>query len=385
MKALKYTLLILIALLLAVRIALPFVIKSQINKKLEAADYPGHVEDVSLSVFKGALSLDGLTMTDKSGDNLKMRVGSISTDINWTGLLHKKILLSVDIQSPRLKIVLPQATDEAAKAKEEAKQKVKEKANKTAEKSLGQTLKELPNFRIDSIALHNGQVEAIYTDSKPDQHITVHDIDFEAINLTNSRAISESMFASANGNLKINSEGEGNIKMTFNPTAKVPTFTLKAQIKDLLLPELNPLFRHQVGLVVDSGTLSMFTESAAAKGAFQGYVKPVIRDLKVGNPSKGKPLKTLEKAAVQATSHLLSNSNQELSTRVPIEGRFDNPDIGLGAAVSNVLTNALTNSIRPSLEGKPTLKNVQKNAPAIKSKSKDKEKDKEKDKKDKEK
>jgi hypothetical protein len=360
----------LIVLLVIVRIALPYVLKSQINRRLHANEaYPGHLNDVSLSVFKGAVLLNGLLITDKNDQSLHVQIDQMRGDISWSALLHRKVLMTFDIQHPQLRVVLPQAQEEAKKAQEAAKEEVKKQAKKPAEKSLGQTLKELPNFRIDSIALHDGRVEIIDTESKPDQHILVHAIDFQAINLTNSRAISESLYASAAANLKINSEGEGNLKMTFNPIAKEPTFSLRTQVQDVPLQDFNPYIRHQFGLVIDSGTLSLYTEDVAAKGAFQGYVKPVIKDLKVGNPSKGKPMKTLEKTAIQATTHLLSNSNKELSTSVPIEGKFEDPNTGLGVAVMNVLGNALTNSIRPTLEGRPTLKNVRKNAPEIKEKS----------------
>src|SRR5512140_2223317 len=57
-----------LVLLVAVRIALPHVIKSQINKKLASLpDYQGHVADVDLHIYRGAYSIKGIELDKKNG------------------------------------------------------------------------------------------------------------------------------------------------------------------------------------------------------------------------------------------------------------------------------------------------------------------------------
>src|SRR4051812_4196093 len=53
----------LLVLLIAARIALPYVVKSQINARLETIPgYAGHVDNVSIHLWRGAYSLHGIAI-----------------------------------------------------------------------------------------------------------------------------------------------------------------------------------------------------------------------------------------------------------------------------------------------------------------------------------
>src|SRR5205807_773735 len=203
-RVLRYILLGLVVLLIGVRIALPFVLKSQINKKLaQSPDYNGKVRGVSVSLIKGAFELGNLDITDKQARGMRADFPRILLDISWSALLHKKILLTLDFNQPRIHVILQKAATEAEKAKEKAKQKVEEHAP-APKASFGETLRQLPHFRIDSVAIHDGQVELVDPESKPEQHIWLRAIDFGAFNLTNSKKISKSLYGSAEMNFHIN-------------------------------------------------------------------------------------------------------------------------------------------------------------------------------------
>src|SRR5512146_2493425 len=57
-----------VILLVAVRIALPYIVKSQVNKKLSSLpDYQGRVADVDLHIYRGAYSIKGIELNKKNG------------------------------------------------------------------------------------------------------------------------------------------------------------------------------------------------------------------------------------------------------------------------------------------------------------------------------
>ncbi|MGE5440293.1 MAG: hypothetical protein ACM3UR_10575, partial [Bacteroidota bacterium] len=52
---------VIVVLLVAIRIALPHVIKYEVNKKLnELPDYTGHIDDVDLHIYRGAYAINGV-------------------------------------------------------------------------------------------------------------------------------------------------------------------------------------------------------------------------------------------------------------------------------------------------------------------------------------
>jgi len=75
--------------------------------------------------------------------------------------------------------------------------------------------------------------------------------------------------------------------MKLNALAENPTFDLKAEVKIPIL-FIERFFKSLWQFDVDRGTFSLYTEIAAKGGKFKGYVKPIIKDLKVLGPKDKK-------------------------------------------------------------------------------------------------
>src|SRR4051812_12980368 len=90
--------LVLVLLLIGVRLALPYLIRSQINKKLaEIPDYKGHVDEVHLALLRGAVSLDDLTVDHRLGD-FALTNKDLDVDVSWKALLKRKLLADVNVE-----------------------------------------------------------------------------------------------------------------------------------------------------------------------------------------------------------------------------------------------------------------------------------------------
>ncbi|HKJ78584.1 MAG TPA: hypothetical protein VKA10_03570, partial [Prolixibacteraceae bacterium] len=92
-----------IGLLLAFRIALPFLVKNYVNKTLDGLDgYTGSVSDVDLNLFRGAYVIDSLNIK-MTGDTIPIPFVSIpKTDISvhWRALFDGAIVGEIIFTQP---------------------------------------------------------------------------------------------------------------------------------------------------------------------------------------------------------------------------------------------------------------------------------------------
>lgn len=138
--------------------------------------------------------------------------------------------------------------------------------------------------------------------------------------------------------------------MKLNPLAPQPTFDVNAQLTGLRLVELNDFFRSYAKVDVEGGTFNRFTEAAAADGKFKGYVKPMMKDLKILDLEDEEEglLKLMWESVVAGVSELLENQpKDQVATQIPIQGDFSNPKAGIWPSVGSLLRNAFVQALKP--------------------------------------
>src|SRR5205814_718109 len=129
----------------------------------------------------------------------------------------------------------------------------------------------------------------------------------------------------------------------------VPTFDMKAELKNLNLVKLNDFLKAYGNFEVKEGRVGIYTEFAAKNGEFGGYVKPIIKNIKVVEGTGGLKQRIWE-LFVGASSKILKNpSAQQIATKVDIQGRFDDPAINTWRAVSYLLRNAFVQALKPTI------------------------------------
>src|SRR5262245_44342324 len=99
---------ILVAMLVVVRAALPFVIKDWVNRKLVALEaYDGHVTDIDLALWRGAYAADGVRIV-KTGSNQPepfFDAERVDMSIEWRNLLHEKLVAECKLWKPRVNLI----------------------------------------------------------------------------------------------------------------------------------------------------------------------------------------------------------------------------------------------------------------------------------------
>jgi hypothetical protein len=141
---------------------------------------------------------------------------------------------------------------------------------------------------------------------------------------------------------------------TFREQRNGADFDLDVAIENASLPALNDLLRSYGKLDVAKGTFSIYSEIHVKDGRIAGYVKPLIKDVKVYDPKqdKKKPvLKKLYEKVVGGLSKILRNRpRKEVATVVDISGSIDDPNTSLWTIFVRLVSNAFVKAILPGFE-----------------------------------
>ncbi len=330
-----------VVLLVAVRIALPYIIKSQINKKLASLpEYQGRVADVDLHVYRGAYSIKGVELNKKNG-NVPVPFFSadvIDFSVEWKALFQGSLVTQISVAHPQLNFV---------------QGKSRKDSQTGADRSWQETVKDLAPFRINSFKINNGEIHFRSFTSDPQINIFMHDLNILATNLTNSEKASESKVAHIEADGLVLGNGKFKGRMDIDPFAPRPTFDMAAELTHVNLPKLNNFLMAYGKFDVERGYFSVFMECSASEGKFNGYVKPLLENLKVVSwkEEKKDPAKLLWESIVGAVTGVFKNKEEDrLATKIPISGSFDDPSPDIWATIGNLLRNAFIRAIMPGLD-----------------------------------
>src|SRR5688572_5808474 len=88
------------AVLLAARIALPWVVKKQVNDRLQSIHgYTGQVADIGIALWRGAYALEGVEIYKVSGEVRTpfVRAREIDFSVAWRDLFRGKIVSDIHV------------------------------------------------------------------------------------------------------------------------------------------------------------------------------------------------------------------------------------------------------------------------------------------------
>jgi hypothetical protein len=111
------------------------------------------------------------------------------------------------------------------------------------------------------------------------------------------------------------------------------------------------------------GNISIYTEAATKDSLVTGYVKPIIKDLKVVNweKDKDKRLKIAWEAVIGSVTWVFKNHGKDqLATKVEFEGNLKAPSTDTWEIIAQVLHNAFIQALYPSLENSVSINSVNK-------------------------
>lgn len=345
---------VLVGAIVAIRLAAPHYLLQYANRTLDGLDgYSGHIGDLDLNIWRGAYTIEDVEITKETaaGATPFVKLDQIDISLHWDALLDGALVGEIELISPTINYV---AEKKKESPEEQAREAREAELAKTGDSSWQKQVKELVPVDINRLEIRDGEIHYRDPRSEPPVDLYVQGLNGRINNLTNSEDLSEDLVATAmfkgsamNG---ANLELDGRI----DPYAKLPTFDLAVKLERLQLKQLNDFFRAYANVDVERGHISVYTEVKSEKGRFKGYVKPLVKDLRIlrWKDEEGGTLNKLWQGLVEAGTELFENDDKEqVATKIPFSGRIENPNADLGTTVLYVLKNAFIRAIDSGLEG----------------------------------
>lgn len=215
-------------------------------------------------------------------------------------------------------------------------------------------------LEINRLEFRDSRLQYIDNTSKPPVNISMTDVDVLALNLRNSYDSASVLPARIDAEATVY-DGRLDVEMKLNPLAEVPTFDMNASWKNTNLVKMNEFFQAYAKLDVNSGTFGLYTEVAAKEGNFTGYVKPLLEDVDIlgKEDRKDNILRKVWEGITGTVSEVFENQSEEtFATKIPFEGRIENPKANIFFAIMQILENAFINALQPSIDQQINLTTV---------------------------
>ena len=310
--------------LLAIRIALPFVIEKAINDRLARVEgYSGKVDDIDLQLFRGAYRIDGVSILKRTEGQLEPFFSAEIVDFSlaWGELFQGRLVSDIFLVAPRFQLT---KTNQPVDAKEEGR-------------AWQEVIEDIFPIEITHFEISRGEFAYVDSTSTPRVNISVRDLHAVATGMRNKATVESGPHPAVltaegitigDGHFKLFAQGD--------PLAAQPTFTLKVDLQDVSLVALNDFLTAYANVDVSAGKLQLFMEMDAAGGAFKGYVKPFLDNVEFKNLSdqnKGL-LKRMWEGLVSGFSSLVKNDDRDqVAARVPFSGNFGKTEVGIWSTI----------------------------------------------------
>lgn len=362
----------LIVLLIALRIALPYILLHYANKTLANMNgYYGHVNDIDVALYRGAYVLDSFYLNkvaEKSGRQTEfISARTVDLAFEWKALIKGKLVGILDFEKPTLRF-----TENVVEFKDVARDT----------SDFRQLLEDFMPVEVNRCEIRNGSIRYIDNTGSPNIDLSVTNLNGTARNLRNAYSSTEILPASIDVTGKVY-EGDMDFSMKLNPLARQPTFDLNMTLERTNLVKLNDLFQAYGNFDVNKGEFNMYAEAATRDGKFTGYVKPIIQGLDVvswkGQDRKDSFFHKIWESLVGGAAELLHNQKKDqLATKINFSGTLEDPETNTVEIVVLVLQNAFVQALRPSIDNQISMsklaKVVEKQKKGLKSLFKSKKK-----------
>lgn len=332
-----------VAVLVAVRAALPVAIQWYVNRTLDRADgYAGSVGDVDLALIRGAYQIDDVRIQKVRADVPVpfFSAETVDLSIQWGELLHGHVVGEAAFERPVLNFV---------RAPPEAGGPVT-----GTDADWNARLDALVPFGINRLEVRQGRIHYRDYQTQPQVDVRLHDVNGVARDL----AIIEEHDRKRSARLDVTASTQGHgrldLQARLDPRAEALQLDLDGMLRDVELTRLNEVFRAYLNVEVESGTLSVGTQVRTRDGRIHGYVKPLLHDVDVVDLEEELEEGLLD-AAWEATvglfGELLRNQPREqLGARIPLRGDPESPRIQTWSALASGLRNAYVDALRLHLE-----------------------------------
>ena len=220
-KFIKYSLIFIITLLIALRLALPYYLLHYVENQInQIPEYKITINDLDISLYSGSYTLKNIQLW-KINNNIPVPFYSaqrMTFSIDWHAILQRKIVAQISVEKPIINFVT------ASNNKNE---------QLTISNEWIDIVKSLYPLNINTLIAHQGEVKLISYSRHSPYKIYINNIEFNMSNM--QKATDKEKLLSSSFNLIGNVIGGGTVNLNgkYAPLNKQATFKLEMTIKNL--------------------------------------------------------------------------------------------------------------------------------------------------------
>lgn len=331
---------IILLVIVAIRLLLPTLVRNQINKQLDSVEgYFGSVERVSMQVIRGAIQLHELTVletasADPASPFLHLKYSDYH--IQWGALFKGRLVAEILLDSLTVNFTV-------SKEKEPMQE---------PRLNLAAKLQEIMPFRINLFRITNSRFSFVDPTTEPTVRVFLTDFYLLAENLANMTQPDDTLPAALRIESRVMESGFATLSARLNIMKQIPDFEFDIELEDVDLTQFNEFTSQYANLQIDDGLMNLYAEAAALDGYLEGYVKPVIENLNIETQApNNQVLQDVYEGLADAVAGLLENPQTDnIGTRVPFEGRIDDPEVEVWDATWILIRNAFFESVTKGVE-----------------------------------
>ncbi|QDK36536.1 hypothetical protein DOE51_02435 [Bdellovibrio sp. NC01] len=309
-----YKILISLAVLFIVaRIALPLGFLYVINKKLshDMPTYVGRISNFSISFHRGSYEIDGLRIwrKDRAEYDPIIAVDKIRVSFLTHLFIEKKVLVSVDVDRPRLHII-----DSVIKGNQQYGE----------EQNWEKLFEKFIPYDVENIKVADGSIVFVNRDYKKPVQVSIDKISVSIMNLHNTEKVNRKLPGQIKMSARLQREGWIRASVQFNKDAENPTFNLKADLTSTNLARMNNTFILYGPYYFLRGEMSLFSQVFVNNGAVRGYLTPFFKDVEAVKITWNNRIeKHIFAESIQALGDIvLSNSKRLHGKRYAFSGQM---------------------------------------------------------------
>ena len=339
--------LIVLVVLVAVRLALPFIVTRYVNKVLsELEGYRGVIEEVDIHLIRGAYQIHGLKIYKVDGNKEIPFVDIPTTDlsIEWDALFQGAIVGEVGFEKPVLNFIASKKDGKPGTTSEQAGEDI----------DWTEPIKKLMPFDINRLQINDGKITFYDFSTKPEVDLFLENVQLDALNLNNAKDNPEKLPSRIYLQALSIGNGQLNLAMKANVLKQVPDMDLDLRFENVDMTALNNFFGAYAKVDIEKGVFNLYSELAVNEGNITGYVKPLFNDLKVVDweEDKEQPAKLIWESMVGFLAEIFENQREDqFATRVPLNGHIADVNTPFWPALWNVFSNAFVQAFENNTDG----------------------------------
>ncbi|MFJ4346749.1 DUF748 domain-containing protein [Pseudomonas sp. NPDC089401] len=339
----------LLVLLVALHLALPYLVRDYLNDKLaNMGEYRGQVTDVDLAWWRGAYQINGLKIVKTTGKVPVPLLDAplIDLSVSWHSLIHDQaVVAKVTFVRPELNFV-----DGGSK-----------QASQTGRgTNWRQQLEKLLPITLDQVRIDNGTLTFRNFNAQPPVDLKATQLVADIRNLTNVRDQKGRRDASFDASARLLGDAKVESRATFDPFSDFDDFEFRLRATGIELRKLNDFSSAYGKFDFNAGHGDLVIEAQAEDGRLHGYIKPLLRDVDVFDwqqdvENRNKNIfRSIWEAIVGAGETVLKNQpKNQFATRVELSGSVHQQNISAFEAFLQILRNGFIQAFNARYEQPP--------------------------------